>query len=58
MKIPPTPAGRQWIIVSPLAKTPSVIHALESVGETTTIGVVVFFIATPHTSLWRCLHDP
>jgi len=35
---------RQWIIVIPLAKTPSVIRALESVGKTTTIGVVVFLI--------------
>jgi hypothetical protein len=28
--------GRQWIIVTPLANTPSVIHALEGVGKTTT----------------------
>jgi len=28
--------GRQWIIVIPLAKTPSVIHAPKSVGKTTT----------------------
>jgi hypothetical protein len=34
--------GRQWIIVTPLAKLPSVIHALKSVGKTTTISVVVF----------------
>jgi hypothetical protein len=33
---------RQWIIVNPWARVPSVIHALESVGETTTTGVVVF----------------
>jgi hypothetical protein len=32
-----------WIIVNPLARYgPSVIYALESVGETTTAGVVVF----------------
>jgi hypothetical protein len=32
-----------WIIVNPLARRgPSVIHALKSVGETTTAGVVVF----------------
>jgi hypothetical protein len=27
---------RQWIIVTPLAQTPSVIHALTRVGKTTT----------------------
>jgi hypothetical protein len=37
------PAG--WIIVNPLARKagPSVIHALKSVGKTTTAGVVVFY---------------
>jgi hypothetical protein len=39
-----------WVIVNPWQQhTPSVIHALESVGETTTMGVVVF-------SLQHCTH--
>jgi hypothetical protein len=46
---------RHWIIVTPLAPgVPSMIHALASVGKTTTMIVVVFLLAATQTSLRRC----